>query len=219
MLQSTTSFLMNMGCNMNAAGDYCMAVVYDLFAHLGLAATMSLEGLPPVDDSVALDSSSNDDAPVVFTLNDCTAIAETAGCCLGSLINVRYPAGFVFYNLHTAMAVSDMAEQCQALGVNVTMTPCNGSSVDLCTQPLLTIPEQCQAFALGFPELVSSAGHTMASNAQLCTDPCFAYMPDVEQAIINHPGNSHAQGPLQINTAPQNAMLGRRCKHFRRLPS
>ena len=189
MLQSTTSFIVNMGCNTNAAGDYCMAVTYGLFAHLGRAAPARPETLfLPTSAADEDELSSDDDAPIVFTVDDCTEIAGAAGCCLGSLINVRYPAGFVFYSLHAAMAISDMAEQCQALGVNVTMAPCSGSAVDLCTQPLLSIPEQCQAFALGFPELVSSAGHTPVSNAQLCTNPCFAFMPDVEQAIINHPG-------------------------------
>ena len=116
-----------------------MAVTYGLFAHLGLAAPAHPETpetlFLPTSAADEDELSSDDDAPIVFTVDDCTEIAGAAGCCLGSLINVRYPAGFVFYSLHAAMAISDMAEQ-------------------------------CQAFALVFPELVSSAGHTPVSNVR-----------------------------------------------------
>ena len=174
----------NLGCNRNGNGDYCLATTYAIFVEQLLlppaAPHMMLQQYNPVM------TGGDDDLTVTFTRAECINITIAAGCCLGSLLNVRVPAGFDFFNFHASVLITEVPIQCPALGVNVSTTPCDNSVVDGCTQFLDTLPDTCQAYALSFPLQVSAAERSRTANTELCTGQCASYMPAILNAITSH---------------------------------
>ena len=154
LIQSALSFMENLGCNTNHAGDYCLAVTYNLFVEQ-LAIPPGRPELLFAPNAIAARSPDDDDLAVQFTTLQCLEIRSLAGCCIGSLLNVRVPAGFEFFTFRAAVLVTELPLQCLTLGVNVSTAPCPLSQVDTCTQVLDGLPRDCQAFALSFPLLVS----------------------------------------------------------------
>jgi hypothetical protein len=186
MLQSTLSFVENMGCNVNEFGQYCLSVTYTWFVEQGAVEPSNPQGIFAA--YTPDDFQGDDDLSVTYTEKQCHNVSSAAGCCIGSLLNVRVPAEFQFYSFRAAIAVTEMPEQCAALGVPISTAACKSSQVDVCTQYLSDIPVDCQAFALSFPALVNQAELDIARNDELCTNPCMKYMPQVIGAVVQHPG-------------------------------
>ena len=183
LVSSAASFVSNMGCNTNYLGDFCLSTAYTLFVQQQVIPADSPEMLFAVAQPQL---HGDDDLAIALTRLECLEMTALAGCCIGSLLNVRVPAGFEFYTFRAAILISELPLQCAALGVNVTADPCPPSQVDSCTQFLDAIPEECQAFALSFPVLVSKAEKSIVDNVNLCTNPCTTYMDYILTEMAAH---------------------------------